>query len=139
MARRDECEYWAYLSEEQRSQPGCPARELCCEPRGRDTSVSVDPTAPNHHVTVVEHDCLARCNRGLWCVEDQLGSIVWQCADACRGRSMTMADLCGDGQPVARRVHCDPIHLGGGQRSVLQSPAWTDGHLPRLGVDVQHE
>src|SRR6266516_2174451 len=38
MARRDEREYPEYLNEEQRSQPGCPARELCREPRGRDTS-----------------------------------------------------------------------------------------------------
>src|SRR6266536_4137 len=33
MARRDEREYREYLNEEQRSQPGCPARELCREPR----------------------------------------------------------------------------------------------------------
>jgi hypothetical protein len=38
MARRDEREYREYLSEEQRRQPGCPARELCRESRGRDTS-----------------------------------------------------------------------------------------------------
>ncbi len=38
MARRDEREYREYLSELQRSQPGCPARELCHELRGRDTS-----------------------------------------------------------------------------------------------------
>ena len=25
------------MSDEQRRQPGCPARELCCESRGRDT------------------------------------------------------------------------------------------------------
>src|SRR5206468_9209038 len=37
MARRDEREYWTYLSEEQRSQRGCPARQLCYESRGRDT------------------------------------------------------------------------------------------------------
>src|SRR5712664_299421 len=39
MARRDDREYREYLREEQRSQPGCPARELCHEPWGRDTSV----------------------------------------------------------------------------------------------------
>ena len=33
MARRDDREYREYLREEQRSQPGCPARELCYEPR----------------------------------------------------------------------------------------------------------
>ncbi len=38
MARRDEREYREYLNEEQRSQPGCRARELCREPRGRDIS-----------------------------------------------------------------------------------------------------
>ena len=37
MARRDDREYREYLREEQRSEPGCPARELCCEPCGRDT------------------------------------------------------------------------------------------------------
>src|SRR6266487_2748277 len=42
MARRDEREYPEYLNEEQRSQPGCPARELCREPRGRDTSLCRD-------------------------------------------------------------------------------------------------
>src|SRR6266487_2155991 len=41
MARRDEREYSEYLNEEQRSQPGCP-RELCREPRGRDTSLCRD-------------------------------------------------------------------------------------------------
>ena len=29
MARRDDGAYWAYVTEEQRRQPGCPARELC--------------------------------------------------------------------------------------------------------------
>src|SRR2546422_3123169 len=43
MARRDDREYREYLREEQRSQPGCPARELCREPRGRDTRMT--PTA----------------------------------------------------------------------------------------------
>ena len=52
MARRDDREYLLYLREEQRRQPGapaarfvrggveegCPARELCREPRGQDTS-----------------------------------------------------------------------------------------------------
>src|SRR2546425_11592839 len=37
MARREAREYREYLSAEQRSQPGCPARELCREPRGQDT------------------------------------------------------------------------------------------------------
>src|ERR687888_2421933 len=34
MARRDEREYREYLSEEQRSQPGCPAREMVLDQRG---------------------------------------------------------------------------------------------------------
>src|SRR3989441_5941992 len=37
MARREAREYREYLSAEQRSQPGCPALELCREPRGQDT------------------------------------------------------------------------------------------------------
>ena len=37
MARRDEREYREHLREEQRRQPGCPARELCCESLIRDT------------------------------------------------------------------------------------------------------
>ena len=37
MARRDDREYREYLRKEQRSQPGCPARESCHELRGRDT------------------------------------------------------------------------------------------------------
>ena len=39
MARREERGYWAHLSDEQRSQPGCAVRELCRESRFRDTSV----------------------------------------------------------------------------------------------------
>src|SRR6266540_6522342 len=42
MARRDEREYREYLREEQRRQPGCPARELCREPRGRDTKIAAE-------------------------------------------------------------------------------------------------
>ena len=38
MARRDDRGYREYLREEQRRQPGCPARELCRETRGQDTS-----------------------------------------------------------------------------------------------------
>ena len=40
MARREAREYREYLSAEQRRQPGCPAWELCREPRGQDTSAS---------------------------------------------------------------------------------------------------
>ena len=51
MARRDDRGYREYLREEQRRQArgpqrgsrvgveeGCPARELCCEPRGQDNT-----------------------------------------------------------------------------------------------------
>ena len=41
MARRDEREYSAYLSEEQRRQPGCPAREFGDELLIRDARVSL--------------------------------------------------------------------------------------------------
>ena len=37
MARRDDREYREYLREEQRSQPGCPAREVVLDQRGRAT------------------------------------------------------------------------------------------------------
>src|SRR5258706_11667376 len=38
MARRDDREYREYLREEQRRQPGCPAREVVLDQRGRATS-----------------------------------------------------------------------------------------------------
>src|SRR5712691_6708408 len=38
MARREERAYREYVSDEQRSQPGCPARELCDESLLRGTS-----------------------------------------------------------------------------------------------------
>src|SRR5712691_11432620 len=38
MARREERAYREYVSDEQRSQPGCPARDLCDESLLRDTS-----------------------------------------------------------------------------------------------------
>src|SRR5437867_2281419 len=40
MARREERAYREYVSDEQRSQPGCPARELCDESLLRDTRKS---------------------------------------------------------------------------------------------------
>src|SRR6266849_974383 len=39
MARREERAYREYVSDEQRSQPGCPARELCDESPLRDTKI----------------------------------------------------------------------------------------------------
>jgi hypothetical protein len=63
MARRDDREYRKYLREEQRRQPGCPARELCHDPRGRDTrlgscgfqaSERVKPTVSQCERTVLE-------------------------------------------------------------------------------------
>ena len=38
LARRDDREYREYLREEQRSQTGCPAREVVLDQRGRATS-----------------------------------------------------------------------------------------------------
>ena len=37
LARRDDREYREYLKEEQRSQPGCPAREVVLDQRVRAT------------------------------------------------------------------------------------------------------
>src|SRR5437773_5805783 len=42
MARREERAYREYVSDEQRSQPGCPARELCDESLLRDTRAALD-------------------------------------------------------------------------------------------------
>jgi len=48
MARRDDREYREYLREEQRRQPGCPAREVVLDQRGRATSgASEKAAAPN--------------------------------------------------------------------------------------------
>ena len=38
LARRDDQEYREYLREEQRSQTGCPAREVVLDQRGQATS-----------------------------------------------------------------------------------------------------
>ena len=38
LARREERAYWAYASDEQRRQTGCPARELCETSRIQGTS-----------------------------------------------------------------------------------------------------
>src|SRR5215204_3586619 len=40
MARRDDRAYWAYVSEEQRRRPGCPAWELCDTSRFQGTSMT---------------------------------------------------------------------------------------------------
>src|SRR5712691_3821122 len=45
MARREERAYREYVSDEQRSQPGCPARELCDESLLQDTRVRLKPDA----------------------------------------------------------------------------------------------
>ena len=42
MARRDDREYREYLREEQRRQPGCPAREVVLDQRGQATSTAED-------------------------------------------------------------------------------------------------
>src|SRR6266487_1074523 len=46
MARREERAYREYVSDEQRSQPGCPARELCDESLLQDTRLSLLGRAP---------------------------------------------------------------------------------------------
>src|SRR5215207_1353823 len=43
LARREERAYWAYVSDEQRSQTGCPARGLCESSRFQGTSSLVEP------------------------------------------------------------------------------------------------
>ena len=59
MARRGEREYWEYATEEQRSQRGCPAREL--------TETSRVPGTNNASVSLVAHRLLSDpCNRGLY-------------------------------------------------------------------------
>ena len=46
MARRDDREYREYLREEQRSQPGCPAREVVLDQPIQATSTTLlDPQA----------------------------------------------------------------------------------------------
>src|SRR5215210_7233083 len=52
MARRDDREYREYLREEQRSQPGCPAREVVLDQRGQ-------ATRPWRSETAASAECLA--------------------------------------------------------------------------------
>src|SRR6266487_2733884 len=54
MARREERAYREYVSDEQRSQPGCPARELCDESLLQDTSSGRKKRA---HPAPVGHGC----------------------------------------------------------------------------------
>ena len=42
MARREDREYREYLREEQRRQPGCPAREVVLDQRGPATGPRID-------------------------------------------------------------------------------------------------
>ena len=46
MARRDDREYREYLREEQRRQPGCPAREVVLDQRGQATRSLTRNAAP---------------------------------------------------------------------------------------------
>jgi hypothetical protein len=60
LARRDEREYREYLSEEQRRQAGCPARQIGQLSRTRDTrvdSISVYHDAAKEHE---EHDAFSK-------------------------------------------------------------------------------
>ena len=63
MARRDDRAYWAYVREEQRRQPGCPARELCDASRSRGLGerrlhtrdeISVSPAAEEDELHATE-------------------------------------------------------------------------------------
>jgi len=47
LARRDDREYREYLREEQRSQTGCPAREVVLDQRGQTTSVAFGQSRPH--------------------------------------------------------------------------------------------
>ena len=49
MARRDDRGYREYLSEEQRSQPGCPAREVVLDQRGQATRIELFGSARCEH------------------------------------------------------------------------------------------
>src|SRR4051812_45411358 len=58
MTRRVHREYREYLREAQRSQPGCPAREVVLDQRGQATSrrpvqFDTEPTTGNRTITVV--------------------------------------------------------------------------------------
>src|SRR5207245_3636151 len=55
MARREERAYREYVSDEQRSQPGCPARELCDESLLRDTSVLLSAVIGGRAKLVLAH------------------------------------------------------------------------------------
>ena len=59
MARRDDREYWACLREDQRSKPGCPARELCDESLFREPASRRSGSTPATHC----QDALARLAR----------------------------------------------------------------------------
>src|SRR6266702_3631666 len=47
LAKRDDREYREYLREEQRSQTGCPAREVVLDQRGQTTSVAFGQSRPH--------------------------------------------------------------------------------------------
>ena len=56
MARRDDREYREYLREEQRRQPGCPAREMVLDQREQATRPCVTP----------DRRCRLRRNGAVW-------------------------------------------------------------------------
>jgi hypothetical protein len=60
MARHDDREYQAYLSEEQRRQPGCAARELCHTLRGQDTRLPPLARASLREGKGIPHDEILR-------------------------------------------------------------------------------
>ena len=64
LARRDDREYGEYLSEEQRSQAGCPAREVVLDQRGQATSADAGladgPSMKNELPRIDSHRGLPR-------------------------------------------------------------------------------
>src|SRR6266550_7306203 len=64
MARRDDRAYREYVREEQRRQPGCPAREVVLDQRGRATCHC---STPERRGTVTGCGALQSCSAlGFW-------------------------------------------------------------------------
>ena len=60
MARRDDRAYRAYVSEEQRRQPGCPARELCDASRFQGTELLESPRNAGRRSTFPSNSVASR-------------------------------------------------------------------------------
>ena len=57
LARREERAYWAYVSDEQRRQTGCPAREVVLLQRGQATSRELSRIHPMVPSLIVDRIC----------------------------------------------------------------------------------